>query len=129
MRELQQKIEKIKEYLAKLPNRCDLLEDYFDGMVNEQERLEAEKYLVEVYEGNVTSIYLILSSGCALFISFHEDQLTEIEDSEVLFFEVMYDLFSKDFEEDLTDEERKEVYEEVKQILDKALEILNKNKI
>ena len=121
---MEKTLEQIKKYLANLPDRCQLIEEYAEELLTDKEREEAESYLVEVYSGDLGVICLVLSSNCAPFLFLFEDQPEMIDDVSKLLNLLSFAIFSVDFFEDLDDEEKEEVEEEAKQILDKSLSIL-----
>jgi len=64
---MEKTFEKIKKHLANLPNRCQLIEEYAEELLNDDEIKKAESCLVDIYNGDLGIICLVLSSNCALF--------------------------------------------------------------
>ena len=121
---MEKTFEQIKKHLANLPDRCQLIEEYAEELLNDDEIKKAESCLVDVYNGDLGVICLILSSNCAPFLFLFEDQPEMIDDIPKLLNLLSFTIFSVDEFEDLDDEEKEEVKEEAKQILDKSLSIL-----
>ena len=121
---MEKPFEQIKKHLANLPNRCQLIWDYAIEALNDDEQKEAESYLTEVYNGDLGVICLVISSNCEPFLFLFEDQPSMIDSVSELLDVLSFEMFSADEFQDLDDEEKEEVKEEAKQILDKSLSIL-----
>ena len=112
----------IKKHLTNLPDRCQLIDEYAGELLDDDEN--AESCLMDVYNGDLGVICLILSSNCAPFLFLFEDQPNMIDSVSELFDALAFAMFSADEFQDLDNEEKEEVKEEAKQILDKSLSIL-----
>jgi len=122
---MEKTFEEIKKHLANLPDRCQLIWDYaMEALDTDEQMEEAESYLIEVYDGDLGVICLVMSSNCEPFLFLFEDQPNMIDSVSELFDTLAFEMFSADEFEDLDDEEKEEVKEEAKQILDKSLSIL-----
>ena len=121
---MERKFKQIKEILANLPDKCQLIEEYAEELLTDEQIEEAESYLKEVYSGDVGVICLVMSSNCAAFLFLYEDQPEMVDSAPELLDVLSFEMFSADEFEDLDDKEKEEVEKEAQQILEKSLAIL-----